>query len=177
MQAEAIELPQSWDNLAWCYVHHGNAARAARESGFSEKGDAQRGYFLLTKPQVVTRCFFHVAGLRAAGQPPLPQVVRRLIDVARARLLPGKVAACDLAHLPAMVKEGVEFLKAHDIVVHPRCRHLIDELALYSYRTDPKTGEILAELEDRENHAVDALRYAVEGQRHSTYDSSMKWVR
>jgi phage terminase large subunit len=74
------------------------------------------------------------------------------------------------------VKDGVEFLKAHDIVVHPRCRHLIDELALYSYRTHPKTGEILAELEDRENHAVDALRYAVEGQRHSTYDSSMKWV-
>ncbi len=60
-------------------------------------------------------------------------------------------------------KDGVEFLKAHDIVVHPRCRHLIDELALYSYRTHPKTGEILSELEDRENHAVDALRYAVEG--------------
>ncbi len=74
------------------------------------------------------------------------------------------------------VKDGVEFLKAHDIVVHPRCRHLIDELALYSYRTHPKTGEILSELEDRENHAVDALRYAVEGQRHGSYDSSMKWV-
>ncbi|MFE0756747.1 PBSX family phage terminase large subunit [Inquilinus sp. NPDC058860] len=74
------------------------------------------------------------------------------------------------------VKDGVEFLKAHDIVVHPRCRHLIDELALYSYRTDPKTGVILSELEDRENHAVDALRYAVEGLRRSTYDSSMKWV-
>jgi hypothetical protein len=50
------------------------------------------------------------------------------------------------------VKDGVEFL----IVVHPRCRHLIDELALYSYRTDTKTGEIQSELEDRENHAVDA---------------------
>ena len=75
------------------------------------------------------------------------------------------------------VKEGVEFLKAHDILVHPRCRHLIDELALYSYRTDPKTGEIRSELEDRENHAVDALRYAVEGQRRGGYDSSMKWVR
>jgi hypothetical protein len=45
------------------------------------------------------------------------------------------------------------------------------------YRTDPKTGEILAELEDRENHAIDALRYALEGQRSgSTYDSSMRWV-
>jgi phage terminase large subunit len=74
------------------------------------------------------------------------------------------------------VQDGVEFLKAHDIVVHPRCRHLIDELALYSYRTDPKTGVVLSELEDRENHAVDALRYAVEGLRRGGYDSSMKWV-
>ncbi|MGK9235957.1 PBSX family phage terminase large subunit, partial [Inquilinus limosus] len=35
------------------------------------------------------------------------------------------------------VKEGVEFLKSCDILVHPRCRHLIDELALFSWRTDP----------------------------------------
>ena len=35
---------------------------------------------------------------------------------------------------------------------HPGCRHLIYELALYSYRTQPKTGVILLELEDRENH-------------------------
>ncbi|WP_225770135.1 PBSX family phage terminase large subunit [Inquilinus sp. Marseille-Q2685] len=75
------------------------------------------------------------------------------------------------------VKEGVEFLKSCDILVHPRCRHLIDELALYSWRTDPRTGDILPELEDRENHAIDALRYALEGQRSgSTYDTSMRWV-
>ena len=61
-------------------------------------------------------------------------------------------------------------------MVHPRCRHLIDELALYSYRIHPKTGEILPEPEDRGNHAVDALRYAVEGLRRGGYDSSMKWV-
>ncbi len=61
--------------------------------------------------------------------------------------------------------------------MHPRCRHLIDELALFSYRTDAKTGEILSELEDRENHCIDALRYALEGQRSgSTYDASLDWV-
>jgi len=74
------------------------------------------------------------------------------------------------------VEDGIEFLKAHDIRVHPRCRHLIDELAVYSYRTDPKTGAIRSEVEDRDNHAVDALRYAVEGLRRGGYDSSMKWV-
>jgi phage terminase large subunit len=75
------------------------------------------------------------------------------------------------------VKEGVEFLKSCDILVHPRCRHLADELALYSWRTDPRTGEIQPELEERENHVIDALRYALEGQRSAgTYDASLSWV-
>ena len=34
---------------------------------------------------------------------------------------------------PRSVEEGIEFLKNYDIVVHPRCQHLIDELTLYSY--------------------------------------------
>ncbi|TSD85612.1 PBSX family phage terminase large subunit [Mycobacterium sp. KBS0706] len=74
------------------------------------------------------------------------------------------------------VEEGVAFLQNHDILVHPRCRHLIDELSLYSYRTDRHTGELRRQLEDRENHVIDALRYAVESRRHSTYDASMRWV-
>ncbi|OWJ64095.1 hypothetical protein BWR60_26595 [Inquilinus limosus] len=74
------------------------------------------------------------------------------------------------------VEDGIAFLKAHDILVHPRCRHLADELAHYSHRVDPKSGEILSELEDRGNHAIDALRYAVEGRRRGSYDASLKWV-
>jgi phage terminase large subunit len=66
---------------------------------------------------------------------------------------------------PRSVEEGVEFLKAYDIVVHPRCQHLIDELTLYSYKTDPLTGTVLPVLEDRNNHCIDALRYACEGAR------------
>jgi phage terminase large subunit len=63
------------------------------------------------------------------------------------------------------VEDGVEFLKAYDIVVHPRCRHVADELAMYSYKTDPLTGEILPVLEDKNNHTIDALRYALEALR------------
>lgn len=66
---------------------------------------------------------------------------------------------------PGSVEEGIEFLKNHDIVVHPRCRHTIDELTLYSYKTDPLTGEVLPVLEDKKNHVIDSLRYAVEGVR------------
>jgi phage terminase large subunit len=61
--------------------------------------------------------------------------------------------------------EGVEFLKSFDIIVHPRCKHLIDELTLYCYKTDPLTGTILPVLADKDNHIIDALRYACEGAR------------
>lgn len=63
---------------------------------------------------------------------------------------------------PNSVKDGVEFLKSYDIVVHPRCKHTIDELSLYSFKVDPKTLDVLPELEDKKNHVIDALRYAVE---------------
>jgi phage terminase large subunit len=42
---------------------------------------------------------------------------------------------------PRSVEEGVAFLQSFDIVVHPRCRHVIDELTLYSYKQDPVTGK------------------------------------
>lgn len=74
------------------------------------------------------------------------------------------------------VEEGVTFLQDYDIVVHPRCRHASDELTHYSYKVDPLSGEVLPELADRDNHVIDALRYAVETLRRSTYDSSMAWV-
>jgi len=64
---------------------------------------------------------------------------------------------------PKSVEEGVEFLKSFDIVVHPRCQHTIDELTLYKYKTDPLTDKILPVLEDKDNHVIDALRYACEG--------------
>lgn len=63
------------------------------------------------------------------------------------------------------VEEGVAFLQSYDIVVHPRCVHMIDELTLYSFKTDPLTGAVLPVLEDKDNHMVDALRYALEGAR------------
>lgn len=66
---------------------------------------------------------------------------------------------------PKSLEEGVEFLKSFDIIVHPRCKHLIDELTLYKYKEDPLTGAILPILEDKDNHVIDALRYACEGAR------------
>lgn len=66
---------------------------------------------------------------------------------------------------PGSVEEGVEFLKSYDIVVHPRCTHTIDELTLYTFKTDALTGLVIPQLEDKKNHVIDALRYAVEALR------------
>lgn len=63
------------------------------------------------------------------------------------------------------LEDGVAFLQSFDIVVHPRCTHLIDELTMYSYKTDPLTNLITPILEDKDNHVIDALRYACEGAR------------
>lgn len=66
---------------------------------------------------------------------------------------------------PKSLEEGVEFLQSFDIVVHPRCKHLIDELTLYSFEVDKLTGMVLPKLQDKDNHVIDALRYACEGAR------------
>lgn len=66
---------------------------------------------------------------------------------------------------PGSVEDGIEFLKSYDIVVHPRCHHLVDELIHYSWAIDRQTGEILPKLADAHNHVIDALRYALEGAR------------
>lgn len=65
------------------------------------------------------------------------------------------------------VEDGITFLQSYDIVVHPRCAHTIQELSDYSWKVDKHTGEIQPILEDKDNHVIDALRYALEGRRKS----------
>lgn len=60
------------------------------------------------------------------------------------------------------VEDGISFLQGLDIVVNPRCINLIRELSSYAYQIDKRTGAILPEPEDANNHGIDALRYAVE---------------
>lgn len=75
---------------------------------------------------------------------------------------------------PGSIEDGVEFLRSFDIVVHPRCVHVIDELKKYSYKRDPQTEEILPILEDKKNHTIDALRYALEELRRTGYKPKPK---
>lgn len=75
------------------------------------------------------------------------------------------------------IEEGIAFLQSFDIVVHPRCKHMIDELTLYRYKRDPLTDEILPMLEDKNNHLIDALRYACEGARKAIRTTPTKYTR
>lgn len=75
------------------------------------------------------------------------------------------------------VEEGVEFLKSFDIIVHPRCQHVIDELTLYSFEIDPLTSQVLPKLADKNNHCIDALRYACEGARRASAVKVTRRVR
>jgi phage terminase large subunit len=71
---------------------------------------------------------------------------------------------------PGSIEDGINFLKSYDIVVHPRCHHLLDELIHYCWSVDGQTGEILPKLADAHNHVIDALRYALEGARKTSSD-------
>jgi len=63
------------------------------------------------------------------------------------------------------IKEGIEYLRSLDIVIHPRCKELIEEFKLYSYKVDKVTGQILPEIVDKYNHGIDGLRYLSEALR------------
>lgn len=74
------------------------------------------------------------------------------------------------------LEDGVEWLQSYDIVVHPRCQHVIDELTHYSYKRDPLTDKVLPILEDKHNHCIDALRYACESVRRNPRNRVVKPV-
>lgn len=75
---------------------------------------------------------------------------------------------------PKSIEEGVEWLKSYDIIVHPRCKHVIDELTLYSYKVDPLTNKVMPVLEDKHNHMIDALRYSTEALRRANNKAQQK---
>jgi phage terminase large subunit len=60
------------------------------------------------------------------------------------------------------VEDGVAHLRGYEqIVIHPRCKHTIDEAGLWRFKVDRLTGDVLPELVDAHNHCWDAVRYAL----------------
>lgn len=62
------------------------------------------------------------------------------------------------------VEDRIAHIKGfRTIHVHPRCKQLIQEWGLYSYKRDRVTNEVLPVLVDAHNHGSDALGYALDG--------------
>lgn len=63
---------------------------------------------------------------------------------------------------PGSVQDGIEHLRSYDeIVIHSQCVKTLQEARLYRYKTDKRTGDILPEIVDKDNHCWDAIRYAL----------------
>ncbi len=60
------------------------------------------------------------------------------------------------------VEDGIEYIRSfRRIYIHPRCKHTYEEFKFYSYKQDKNTGDILPIVLDKDNHYLDALRYAL----------------
>jgi phage terminase large subunit len=71
-----------------------------------------------------------------------------------------KMQACH--KWPGCVEDGIAWLRSHSmIIIHPDCPELAEEFRLYSHKIVPRTREILQDIEDKNNHGIDALRYAL----------------
>lgn len=62
---------------------------------------------------------------------------------------------------PGSVEYGIKRLKDYKIIIHKDCVNTKKEFSLYKYKEN-KDGEVLPVPVDKNNHIIDALRYATE---------------
>lgn len=60
------------------------------------------------------------------------------------------------------IMHGIQFIQAYEIIVHPRCKNAEIELQNYTWKKDKSTNEYVNVPEEKYNHLLDALRYALE---------------
>jgi phage terminase large subunit len=66
------------------------------------------------------------------------------------------------------IEDGIEFLQSYDIVIHEsECPHSAEEFTMYTFEVDEHTNEVLPILSEKNNHVIDAARYALEKTRRS----------
>lgn len=60
------------------------------------------------------------------------------------------------------VVEGIQFIRSFEkVVIHPRCKGVVEEFELYQWKVDKQTNEVLNEPVDKWNHFCDSIRYAL----------------
>ena len=57
---------------------------------------------------------------------------------------------------------GIDKLKQYELIIHPDCVNIIEEMDRYSWKKDKQTNEYINEPVDSWNHYLDALRYSLQ---------------
>lgn len=64
---------------------------------------------------------------------------------------------------PGSVEDGIAHLRAYrKIIIHPRCKHVVQEMKAYRYKVDENSGDVLPIIIDKNNHIIDSIRYALQ---------------
>ena len=63
---------------------------------------------------------------------------------------------------PDSVLHGIQRVQQYEIIVHPSCENVIEELENYAWQRDRQSGEYINKPIDFFNHYLDALRYSLQ---------------
>jgi phage terminase large subunit len=75
------------------------------------------------------------------------------------------------------VEDGISWIRGLEkIIIHPECKHTIDEARLWSYKRDRLTGDVLPVLIDAHNHCWDAIRYGAQPMIKPANNLIMEWA-
>lgn len=77
---------------------------------------------------------------------------------------------------PDTVRFGVQWLQDQRILVHPRCKDTVTELATYAWKQD-HLGNYTGKPVDKDNHLLDALRYALSLEMQGRQDIDLAYQR
>lgn len=60
------------------------------------------------------------------------------------------------------ILQGIQKLQQYELIIHPSCINIIEELENYSWKKDKATNEYINEPVDAYNHYLDSLRYSLQ---------------
>ena len=60
------------------------------------------------------------------------------------------------------VLQGIQKLQQYELIIHPSCSNIKEELENYSWKKDKQTNEYINEPVDLYNHYLDSLRYSMQ---------------
>lgn len=60
------------------------------------------------------------------------------------------------------ILQGIQKVQQYELIIHPDCENVIEELENYSWKKDKQTNEYINEPVDSWNHYLDALRYSMQ---------------